>query len=141
MGIYAVVRVRGRRKRGKDVMETLKRLRLHKSNHCVIVRDEPSVLGMLKKVESFITYGPVSEETLVRLIEKRAEVGAQRFEGDPQEVARAMMEDPKALSKWNISPVFRLKPPRKGWKSTKKHFPDGALGRRPEMDSLLRRMI
>ena len=143
MDIFAVVRVRGRRKRSAEIQETLKRLNLHRSNHCVLVKPTPSVLGMLKKVEAFITYGPVDDATLKLLLQKRAERGKEKAVIEDLDSAVAKMkEDPKSATKeLNISPVFRLRPPRKGWKGIKRHYPMGALGKRPEMNSLLRRMI
>ena len=63
----AVVRIRGDVRITTEVRDTLQMLRLHKKNHCAIVEDAPQVLGMLEKVRSLITWGPVDEKTLAAL--------------------------------------------------------------------------
>ena len=39
------------------------------------------------------------------------------------------------------NPVFRLHPPRKGYKNIKLAYPKGDLGKRDDMDSFILRMI
>jgi hypothetical protein len=45
------------------------------------------------------------------------------------------------LKSLDINRNFRLTPPSKGWKGKKLRYPQGDLGPRESMDSLLRRMI
>jgi large subunit ribosomal protein L30 len=123
---WAVVRVRGSIHAKWDIVDTLKELRLNRPNHVVILPETPSFKGMIDKVQGYVTWGPVSEESVALLIDKK-------LGGDP--------------GKGATSPLFRLKPPKGGWKSTKKPYTmGGALGfRAPEttdnMDHLLRRML
>ena len=70
----AVIRIRGEVRIVTEVHDTLEMLRLNKKNNCVIVEDTPSVMGMLRFVESFITWGPVDEKTLVELKKKGEKV-------------------------------------------------------------------
>jgi large subunit ribosomal protein L30 len=126
-GRIAVVRVKGSIKLQKEVKDTLKMLRLYKQNSCVVLDASPSILGMVKKVESYVTWGEVDEETFKLLREKR-ELKAKNKEG--KEV---------------VMPFFRLLPPRKGFgrKGIKLPFKlGGALGYRGEkINDLIKRMI
>ncbi|HLC68396.1 MAG TPA: uL30 family ribosomal protein [Candidatus Bilamarchaeaceae archaeon] len=112
----AIVRIRGKRNMKPKIKHTLKLMRLHRPNHCIVVEDTPVVLGMLGIVDDYVTFGPVEEKTMESLQAKR---GNEKGE----------------------TKVYRLHPPRKGHKSIKHRYPRGALGKRPEMDSLLRRMM
>jgi hypothetical protein len=98
-------------------------LNLQKKHACVVVDDTPSVCGMLKKIQSVVTYGPLSEETYAQLKAKRGS---------------ASKDD-------NAKEVFFLAPPvggfeRKGIK--KSVVQGGALGERKQgIDSLLQKMM
>jgi len=110
--MYAVVRVRGSAIRNHVILDTLKMLNLFAVNNCILVPDNPSYKGMIKKVENFVTWGEVSKELEKQLTKKK---------GDK---------------------TLRLSPPRRGYRSTKQAFPKGALGYRGDkINDLLRRMI
>ena len=69
--MYAVVQVRGVVNTNHEIKDTLKMLRLHHVNHCVLVPDTPAYLGMIRKVKDFVAYGevdayPVSRHRRVR---------------------------------------------------------------------------
>jgi len=111
--MIAAVLIRGYVRARKDVIETLKRLNLKRKFNLVILEERPEIVGMLKKVQHYVTYGKISEELRKELIQK---YGEQK--------------------------VYRLKPPRGGFKrSIKLLRPLGELGPREEMDSLIRRMM
>ena len=114
----AVVRIRGLVTIRRDIKDTLDMLRLYRKNYCVILEDKPSVIGMLKKINDYVTWGEIDEATLKLLAEKRGE------------------KDKK---------FFRLQPPRKGFerKGIKKPFSvGGALGYRGEkISDLIKRMM
>ena len=113
----AIVRVRGNVHVRHDISRALEQLNLRKHQHATIVDENPSTLGQLRKVQSFVTWGPVSEETVKKL--------AARARGD---------------GRW-----FALQPPRKGYgrKGVKLPFSKGgALGDRKEkINDLLLRML
>lgn len=67
---YAVVRVRGSVGVRGDIADTMKMLRLHRVNHCVIIPDTEHYTGMIKKVKDYVTYGEIDKDTLVALILK-----------------------------------------------------------------------
>ena len=102
----------------KEVKDTLNMLKLYKQNYCVVVEASPSIMGMLKKVQSYITWGDVDEETLALLKEKRQE---------------------------KEKTFYRLHPPIKGFERKGIKIPfrqGGALGnRREKINDLIKKMI
>ena len=140
--MYAVVRVRGSVNVAKAVEDTLKMLRLNQVNHCVLVPKDKNYEGMLRKVESYVTWGEISEEVLERLVSRRGRLaGDKRI--DDKEAGKALDKIRKdGVKDAGIKPVFRLSPPSKGYKATRKRFPMGDLGNRGEtINELLKRMI
>lgn len=153
--MYAVIRVRGRTGISKDIRDTLNMLRLTRVNHCVLVPNTPSYIGMLKKVKDYVTWGEIDQETLVKLIRYKGRLYGDKPITDDyikdtlgyeniEELAKALLEE-KILYKDipNVKPVFRLHPPLKGWEKTKRHFTEGgALGYRgKEINELINRMF
>ena len=150
----AVVRIRGRVDVPPDVKTALKLLRLHKKFHAVIIDDRPSYMGMLRRVQDYVTWGEVDQETLALLLRRRGRLeGGDRLTDDYvakygfsniEDFARAIIEgkaDLKDLPK--LKPVFRLSPPSGGFKGTiKKHYKDGGeLGYRGKaINELIRKM-
>lgn len=128
--MYAAIRLKGHAGINKAMGDTLEILNLRRVNTCVVVPERS--LGMLKAVQSYITYGEISPKTLEALVSK-AGLG-----GKPEELSKAV----KGISEGKAKAVFRLPPPSKGYKSVKKHFPKGDLGYRGEkMNELIARMI
>lgn len=107
----------------KDIKDTLDMLRLYKKHYCVVCDATPSLLGMIKKIKDFVTYGEIDSDTNKMLIDKR---GIKDIEG-------------------NLKKFFRLHPPVGGFerKGIKKPFSvGGVLGDRKEkINDLLKRMI
>ncbi|GBF35967.1 MAG TPA: 50S ribosomal protein L30 [Methanothermococcus okinawensis] len=152
---YAVVRVRGRVGVRRDISDTLKMLRLHKVNHCVVIPETDTYKGMLRKVKDYVTYGEIDKDTLIKLILKRGRLpGDKRVDGEKikelmgmsvEELAEKIIKGEILLKNTPLKPVFRLHPPRKGYdkKGIKKPFSvGGALGYRgKEINKLLERMM
>ena len=149
-----VIRVRGTVNVRGEINDTLKMLRLHKPHHAVIVKNSPSIMGMITKVKDYVAYGEIDEETLVKLLNKRGRFGGNRrlteeylkqntqF-GSIKELAKALMNFEAELKDLDeMKPVFRLKPPRKGYGGVKKPKTlGGALGHWPDINDLVKRMI
>ena len=153
--MIAVIRIRGHVNVNRDIEATMKMLNLTRANHCTLVKESASYLGMLQKAKDYITYGPIEAETLAELISKRGMLAGNRpiteaymkehteYESI-QEFARAIvkgMADIRELSE--VKPIFRLHPPVKGYRSIKRHYnAGGALGNRGEaINELIGRMI
>ena len=150
----AVVRVRGRVGVPQEVENTLRMLKLTRVNHCVFVDDRPTYRGMLQKAKDYITWGEVTPEEVALILRSRGELAGGKRLTDAyvkehtkfksiDDFARAFVEFNAELSDIpRLKPVFRLHPPRKGYRGIKRSFVEGgALGYRGEaMKELLRRM-
>ncbi|MFH1721959.1 MAG: 50S ribosomal protein L30 [Candidatus Altiarchaeota archaeon] len=153
----ALIRVRGSVNVRGDIEETLKLMNLNQSNHCVIVDDRPQYKGMIKKVKDYITWGEINQDMLAQLIKTRALLRGRIPLTDDylkehtsyksiNDFSKAVF-DLKAFIKDvpQIKPVFRLKPPNKGFERSGIKRPyslGGALGYRGEkINDLLARMI
>jgi len=151
---FLVIRIRGIPDVRYSISETLNRLRLHKKFHATIVPDTPSYRGMLFKVKDYVTYGPVSQGVIKEILLKRG-----RLIGDKpltEEYVREKMgmnidQLAEKLSKGELTlkdikglkPVFRLHPPRGGFKKPTKKLisAGGELGYRDDIDKLVLRML
>ncbi|HOD89742.1 MAG TPA: 50S ribosomal protein L30 [archaeon] len=152
--MYAIVKVRGNIGVRNDVIHNLKLLNLTRVNHCVLFQETEKIKGMLKKGKDYITWGEISKETLQKLLYKRGKVYKDKKLVDfkdvydlkkTQEISTQLLEGKVKLKDLNIKPVFRLKPPSKGYerKGVKKTFKQGgALGYRGDkINNLLIKMI
>lgn len=140
----AVLRIRGRRKLNPKIKRTLEMLRLERTQRCVLVEDTPQNNGMLNVVKDYVTFGPVAEATILGLLTKRGTKGKNLLrtvlkEDEMKKAAKDIFGGKKTAD--YASPVFRLRPPSKGYGDTKAAYPKGELGKRGEMDSLLKRML
>jgi large subunit ribosomal protein L30 len=152
--MLAVVRIRGTVNRFIEIKDTMDMLRLSKVNNCVLVPEKNEYLGMLRKAKDFITWGKIDKETLSKLLEKRCKLLGDKnlsleelkeitdFD-DFDSFADALIDGKAKLKDYNrIKSVFRLNPPKKGFRSTRTPFPKGDLGNRNEkINELLERMI
>jgi large subunit ribosomal protein L30 len=139
--MYAVVQVRGVVNTRQDIKDTLKMLRLHHINHCVLVPDTPENLGMIRKVKDYVAYGEADAPTIETLLRTRGRIIGDSPLTDEYVKSNStystITEFAQALAGGEIKlrdipgvkPVLRLHPPRKGYKTTKRTFPQGgALG-------------
>jgi large subunit ribosomal protein L30 len=151
--MIAAIRVRGTTGVKGEVADTMKMLRLNRINHVVILDENPSYQGMLQKAKDYITWGEIKEETLAKVISKRGRLpGNAKLteeylkENTPhkniKDLTKAVFKGEK-LEDNGIKPIFRLHPPRKGYKNTKKAYnEDGSLGYRGEnIEVLIKKMI
>ncbi len=152
--LLAIVRIRGRPGFPYFVSDTLHMLRLNKPQHAVFYRDSPSLRGMLQKAKDLITWGEVDAETLALLIRKRGRLpGNKRVTeelvkqytkfGSIDEFAQAVVVGKAELKDLPLlKPVFRLHPPKRGYKDVKHHRNEGGdLGYRgEEINELLKKM-
>ncbi|HDN83289.1 MAG TPA: 50S ribosomal protein L30 [Candidatus Altiarchaeales archaeon] len=152
----AVVRVRGRVNVREEIERTLNLLNLTRVNHCVVVKNTPQYMGMIKKAKDYITWGEINKETLEKLIIKRARLPGNKRLSDEylrkntkyssiQEFVEDFFNCKVELKDVGLKKVFRLKPPSGGYERAgiKKPFSvGGALGYRGEkINDLLLRMI
>ncbi|MFT7615451.1 MAG: large subunit ribosomal protein L30 [Candidatus Woesearchaeota archaeon] len=111
----AIIRVRGTTGIKQEIAYTLSLLHLNAKNNCVVVEDTPVLRGMLRKIQGYVTYGTVDDDTL------------------------------KAMEVRNKGKFFSLAPPRKGFgrKGIKVPFSrSGGLGdRKDKINDLINRMV
>lgn len=149
------MKVRGTISAQREARETLDLLRLSKTNHGVLISNNASMRGMLKRVQSYVTWGEISKETLAELLAKRGrllgnkklteeyvqKVGCKSIGDLAGAIAECKLDYAKLPS---IQPVFKLRPPKKGFKGTiKKNFrAGGEAGYRGEaINELIKRMM
>jgi large subunit ribosomal protein L30 len=150
----AVVKIRGTISAQREARETLDMLRLARSNHAVLVDNRPSYMGMLYRVQNYVTWGEVSKETVALLLKKRGRLAGNKKLTDEyvqkvgyksiDALAEAIVSCKAEYQKLpNVQPVFKLPPPSKGFKGkTKKSFgAGGEAGYRGEkINELIKRM-
>jgi large subunit ribosomal protein L30 len=150
-----VVRIRGLVSAQREARETLDLLHLNHTNHAVIIDNRPAYKGMLQRVNSYVTYGEPTKETLAIMIQKRGLLaGSKKITEEYltkigykniDDLAEAIVNCKVQYSKLpDIQARFRLHPPSKGYKGkTKKGFQAGGeAGYRGEaINALVQRMV
>lgn len=150
---WMIVRVRGSVHARHDIVETLQYLHLTRPNNATVVPEVPSVRGMLTTIQGYVTWGEAEPETVSLLLKERGETTAGARLTAETVADLAPGKDLPALTRSvaekgltyvpGLKPLFRLRAPKGGWRSTKKPFTlGGALGYRGRsINDLVRRMI
>jgi large subunit ribosomal protein L30 len=147
---WMIIRVRGTIHSKEDIRETLRQLHLTRPNHATVVPEAPEFKGMLSTVQGYVTWGEAEADTVKLLLEKRGKLRPVApttatkavAPAPPASLAAAVLEQGLARQR-TLQPLFRLRAPKGGWKSTKKPFTrGGALGYRGiAINSLAQRML
>ncbi len=150
--MFAIVRLRGEVNVRPEIKDTLDMLRIHRVNHCVVVKEDLHFRGMIQKVKDYVAWGKIDDETLAMLLEKRGRLSANRRLTEQflkentsyrsfKELASALNSGTASLKDLGIKPIFRLHPPRKGFKTTKKTAQQGGdIGFRQDLADLITKM-
>src|SRR3989344_868689 len=101
--MIAVIRIRGEAKVSDKLESTMQMLGLKKRNNVCILQENDSNMGMIRKVEDFVTWGEVSEDIINKLKQKNKGKGKN---------------------------VFNLPPAKKSLKNVRRRYPKGDLGYR-----------
>lgn len=72
------VKVRGTISAQREARETLQFLHLLHTNHAVIIDSRASYKGMLKRVQSYVTWGEASKETVSMMLQKRGRLAGDK---------------------------------------------------------------
>lgn len=149
-----VVKVRGDISAKREAKETLEMLHLGHTNHAAMIDNRPAFLGMLQRVQSYVTWGEVSKETVALMLKKRGKiVGGKALTEENvkdlgfqsiDEMAEALYSCKAEQWKIGMQPLFKLHPPKRGYKgTTKKSFKAGGeAGYRGEaINALVKRMV
>lgn len=151
----AVIRIRGTAGTPGEIEDTLKMLKLTRPNHMrIFSKPNQSILGMIKKIEEYVTWGEIDQKTIEHVLRTRGRtIGNKRLTEEHvkeigfngiSELAQKIFSGEIDINKIKtIKPIFRLTPPSGGFKnSTKRHYSsNGELGYRgAEINKLIERM-
>jgi large subunit ribosomal protein L30 len=151
---YLVVRIKGQADCPYWATTTMTLLKLDKKYRATILPAKDNTLGMLKKVQHYVSWIEIDASLATELIDKKARKGGyQKITPEDlkelgfassEELGAALADGKATLSKLKpLKPWFALAPPVHGFKrSTKKLYGQkGILGANKELDSVVRRMI
>jgi len=153
--VFAVVRVRGTVNIKPDIKRTLQLLQLTKINHCVLVKENANMKGMLQVAKDYVTWGEVDKDNLSKLIRIRGKLAGDKEITEEYIKSATSHSSIEKLSQEiidnkfkykdipDVKPIFRLNPPKRGYEGIKRSFTNkGALGYRgKEINKLIGRMI
>jgi large subunit ribosomal protein L30 len=152
---FVAVRIRGLSDIPQETKDTLMMLRLTRNCHATLLDDRPSYRGMLQKCKNCLTWGEVSKENIAILLNKRGKLAGDKKLTDEyakelgydtlDALAEAIFNvDVEFSSLPGVKPLFRLRPPTKGFKGKvkKSYAAGGEAGYRGEtINDLLKRML
>jgi large subunit ribosomal protein L30 len=150
----AVIRIRGTIDLRGEINETLKMLNLNHNCNATLIDNRPSYLGMLQKTQSYIAWGEPTIETITLLLKRRGRIKGNKKLTDEfakqlgyenvEKLAESLHSVKVELKNLkDVKPVFRLHPPKKGYKKTIKrsYQAGGEAGYRGEaINELIKRM-
>ena len=152
----AVIRLSGDTGIKKEIRDTFKLLRLYNKYTCIILPSSQNFLGMIQKINEFVTWGEINKDTFILLLEKRGKITKKEKFSEKylKEKAKISLDDfadqfIKMKKEFKDIPglknFFKLCPPRGGFEKNgiKKQFSlGGALGYRKEkINELIVRML
>ena len=151
---FLVLRIRGQADIPYWATTTLKLLKLDKKFRATIIPAKDNTLGMLKKIQHYISWQEIDVSTTKELLDKKGrKVGYKKITSEDlseigfktmDELASSLTEGKSTLSKLKpLKPWFAMDPPRHGFKrSTKKLYGQkGMLGHNKELNTIVRRMM
>ena len=152
----AVVRICGEIGIKKEIKDTLKMLRLYNKYTCVVLPSTKNYLGMVMKINNYVTWGEVDKNTFRVLLEKRGKITKKerlsnefikkKINMDFDKFSEEYMNFKKELKDVpGLKNFFKLCPPRGGFErnGTKKPYSmGGVLGyRKDKINELIMRMV
>ena len=151
---FLVVRICGQPDVPYWATTTMSLLKLEKRYRATIIPEKENTLGMLRKIQHYISWQEIDIETTKELLDKKARKSGYKKVTDEDivaigfqskdELASALTEGKATLSKLKpLKPWFALDPPRQGCKrSTKRLYGQkGVLGHNKELSVIVKRMM
>ncbi|HLD72345.1 MAG TPA: uL30 family ribosomal protein [Candidatus Nanoarchaeia archaeon] len=136
-----IVLVRGLVNKSHPIKQTFELLKLSRKNQAVVIPKNGVNLGMIAKINDFVTWGEIDEATFKELVAKRGvEFLSRNTDSKNLYTYKSLSFNGK-----HYKPYFRLSPPTKGFgrKGIKAAFnTGGALGYRGDkINDLIKRML
>ena len=151
---FLVLRISGQADVPYWAVTTMTLLKLEKKYRATIIPEKENTIGMLRKIQHYISWQEIDTETVKELLDKKArKSGYKKVTNEDitsigfasiDELATALAEGKTSLSKLKpLKPWFALDPPRHGFKrSTKKLYGQkGVLGHNKELSVIVKRMM
>ena len=152
----AIVRMCGNVGVKKEIKDTFKLLRLYNKYTCTIISSSQNYVGMIHKINDFVTWGEINKETLKVLLTKRGKITkkekfSENYLKDKTKLSLDEFSEQFLNTKKEFKDVpglknfFKLCPPKGGFEreGTKKPYSlGGSLGYRKEkINELIQKMI
>ena len=151
---FLIVRISGQADVPYWAVTTMTLLKLEKKYRATIIPEKDNTVGMLRKIQHYVSWQEIDIETVKELLDKKArKSGYKKVTNEDitsigfasiDELATALAEGKTSLSKLKpLKPWFALDPPRHGFKrSTKKLYGQkGVLGYNKELSVIVKRMM
>lgn len=154
MTVVAIVRIKGYAGAPWYINDTLEMLRMPRKFNAMVYPLTPSLKGMLRVVEPYVTWGELNEEGARALVERLKVKGGKKLDeqalktlnvSSKDELVKALVEGKLQLHKYDdvLSLPIRLHPPKGGFKGkvNRPYKMKGEFGYRGlEINKLLVRM-
>ena len=151
---FLVLRIKGQADVPYWATTTMKLLKLEKKYRATILPAKENTLGMLKKIQHYVSWQEIDISITKELLDKKGrKAGYKKITSEDlsdigfktmDELASSLSEGKSTLSKLKpLKPWFAMAPPKHGFKrSTKKLYNQkGVLGHNKELITIVRRMM
>ncbi len=151
---FLVLRIKGQADVPYWATTTMKLLNLEKKFRATILPAKENTLGMLKKIQHYVSWQEIDISITKELLDKKGrKAGYKKITSEDlseigfktmDELASSLSESKSTLSKLKpLKPWFAMDPPKHGFKrSTKKLYGQkGILGHNKELITIVRRMM
>jgi len=151
---FLVLRIKGQADVPYWATTTMKLLNLEKKFRATILPAKDNTLGMLKKIQHYVSWQEIDISITKELLDKKGrKAGYKKITSEDlseigfktmDELASSLAESKSTLSKLKpLKPWFAMAPPKQGFKrSTKKLYGQkGVLGHNKELITIVRRMM
>ena len=151
---FLVLRIKGQADVPYWATTTMKLLNLEKKFRATILPAKENTLGMLKKIQHYVSWQEIDISITKELLDKKGrKAGYKKITSEDlseigfktmDELASSLTESKSTLSKLKpLKPWFAMAPPKHGFKrSTKKLYGQkGILGHNKELITIVRRMM
>ena len=132
MDKLCVVKIRSTIRCGPQVRRGMETLKLNKLYSCSIIDKTEQNMGVLKVIDSWVTYGEINKDMMKKLLKRRSRVSNRKAlewkDDDLQTFVDQLYEGKSTIKSAKIKETFHLHPPLKGFEKRGKKTPFGIKG-------------